>query len=482
VTFEEHLERDLSASVDWLRNQRWFGDKSRTLSTMTLDNVAIGDTPTGSLALAIVRCVFDEGEDTRYFVPVIGVDAEMQASERTTTSTRSTMRDALRDADVLAWFFESFRRGNVIDHSGTWRWQLLPGADVDLAPIDASDTRVMNVEQSNTSILFDHRVMAKVFRRLQPGINPDLEVTQYLTTVARYPHVPKLYGLFTLDVSDQHLTLGVLQQFVPNVGDGWSWLLGELRALTPDRAQDLVQQVGLLGMRTGELHVALGAPSEDVAFAPEILDDRSVEALKMRVQSELDETLASLRTLGNKPAAVLAKLEHDLGARISEASALAGTLSIRVHGDYHLGQVLRTLERDFAIIDFEGEPSRSIAERRQKFSPLKDVAGMLRSLDYATGTVGREIEHSGHRELLARWGDQARRAFLAEYSRAVEAGDKRLTPATSDAFDSGLHVLEIEKSLYEARYEMNNRPDWLDIPWSALLGLASDNKSTSSPT
>lgn len=482
MTLEEHLERDLTASADWLRSQRWFGDKSRQLSTVSVDQVAIVDITTEPLALALVRCKFAEGEDARYFVPVLRSSSESQPKDETAPATHSTMRDALRDPEVLAWFFESFRRERIIRDPGMWHWQLMPGSELDLATVDAFDTRAMKVEQSNTSILFDHRVMAKVFRRVQPGINPDLEVTQYLTSVSRFTHVPKLYGILTLDVAGERMTLGVLQQFVPNVGDGWSWLLGELRALTPDRTANLAEQVGLLGTRTGELHVALGAATEDPAFAPEILSDAHIDALQTRVHAELDETIGSLRMQGNKAANDLTKLEQSLRTRISESPALMDTLSIRVHGDYHLGQVLRTIEHDFAIIDFEGEPSRSIDERRQKSSPLKDVAGMLRSLDYATGAVGREIDDPGHRERLARWGEQARAVFLARYREAIKAGDKRLVPATGKGFDSALLVLEIEKSLYEARYEMNNRPDWLVIPWNALRGLADSDKRTASST
>ena len=472
MTFEQRLGSEMTESAAWLRNQRWFGDKARALTDVTIDVAAIAHLEAEHAALLIVRCAFADGEDARYFVPVAGLSHESVMNDASSPSAALTIRDALRDSSFLAWFFEGFRQERVGKDGGLWRWQLEPGAVRDLVTIDALDTRLMAVEQSNTSILYDHRIMAKVFRRVQTGINPDLEVTEYVTTVAGFAHVPKLYGVFSLGLENEELTLGVLQQFVGNVGDGWTWLLGELRQLTPDRASTLAKQIGLLGTRTGELHVALGASTENTAFTPEVMTLAQVEALQSRVAAELDETISALRTHGDKSDDELAHLDEKLRSRISEATALVGTLTIRVHGDYHLGQVLRTLEHDFAIIDFEGEPSRTIEQRRQKFSALRDVAGMLRSLDYATGAIGREINDASSRELVQQWGVDARTRFLSAYQRAIAAGDSRLVPQTSPEFDSVLHILEIEKSLYEARYELNNRPDWLVIPWNALNQLA----------
>lgn len=472
MTFEERLGNEMTESAAWLRSQRWFGDKARDLTNITIDVAAIAHLEAEHAALLIVRCSFAEGEDARYFVPVAGLSHEAALNDASSPSAALTIRDAMRDSSFLAWFFEGFRQERVGKDGGVWRWRIEPGAVRDLATIDALDTHIMAVEQSNTSILYDHRIMAKVFRRVQTGINPDLEVTEYVTTVAGFAHVPKLYGVFSLGLESEELTLGVLQQFVGNVGDGWTWLLGELRTLTPDRASKLAKQIGLLGTRTGELHVALGAATENVAFAPEVMTPAQVEVLQSRGAAELDETISALRMHGNKNDDELALLSKKLRSRISEATALIGTLTIRVHGDYHLGQVLRTLEEDFAIIDFEGEPSRTIEQRRQKYSPLRDVAGMLRSLDYATGAIGREINDASSRELVQQWGVDARQCFLEAYQQAISAGDSRLVPQSSREFDAALHILEIEKSLYEARYELNNRPDWLAIPWNALNQLA----------
>lgn len=470
MTFEQRLGSEMTESAAWLKSQRWYGDKARELKDVTIDVAAIAHLEAEHAALLIVRCAFTEGEDARYFVPVAGLTHEAVLDD-STPSAALTIRDALRDSSFLAWFFEGFRQERVGKDGGLWRWRLEPGAVRDLATIDELDTHLMSVEQSNTSILYDHRVMAKVFRRVQTGINPDLEVTEYVTMVAGFAHVPKLYGVFSLELENEELTLGVLQQFVGNVGDGWTWLLRELRNLTPDHASELAEQIGLLGTRTGELHVALGASAENAAFTPEVMTSVQVESLQSGVASELDETISSLRTHGNKNEDELAQLDEKLRSRISEATALIGTLTIRVHGDYHLGQVLRTLEHDFAIIDFEGEPSRSIEQRRQKFSPLRDVAGMLRSLDYAAGAIDREINDASYRKLVQQWGVEARKRFLAAYQQAIAAGDSRLVPQSSHEFDSALHILEIEKSLYEARYELNNRPDWLVIPWNALNQL-----------
>lgn len=470
MTFEQRLGSEMTESVAWLRNQRWYGDKARELTDVTIDVAAIAHLEAEHAALLIVRCVFAEGEDARYFVPVAGLTHEAVLDD-SSPSAALTIRDALRDSSFLSWFFDGFRQERVGRDSGIWRWKLEPGAVRDLATIDERDTHLMSVEQSNTSILYDHRVMAKVFRRVQTGINPDLEVTEYVTTVAGFAHVPKLYGVFSLELENEELTLGVLQQFVGNVGDGWTWLLSELRHLTPDNSSKLAEQIGLLGTRTGELHVALGASTENAAFTPEVMTSAEVESLQSRVAAELDETISSLRIHGRKNKDELVQLDEKLRSRISEATLLVGTLTIRIHGDYHLGQVLRTLEHDFAIIDFEGEPARTIEQRRQKFSALRDVAGMLRSLDYATGAIGREINDTSYRELIQQWGVDARKRFLAGYQQAIAKGDSRLVPQSPHDFSAALHILEIEKSLYEVRYELNNRPDWLVIPWNALNQL-----------
>ncbi|MGN6483879.1 MAG: hypothetical protein ACTHMX_05695, partial [Thermomicrobiales bacterium] len=328
------------------------------------------------------------------------------------------------------------------------------------------------VEQSNSSALFDNRVMLKVFRRLQPGINPDLEVTRYLTAEAGFAHVPALYGMMEAELGGESFVLGVLQEFVPNRGDCWGWFGKTLRALTTRTLDAAVDAVGLLGQRTAEMHVALARPTSDAAFAPEPVDQDYADETLRRVRTELDETGELLVSAGQDGRDVLDGLRE----RLASSDALVGTVRTRIHGDYHLGQVLRTLEDDYAIIDFEGEPSRSIVQRREKYPPLRDVAGMLRSLGYAAGSLRKEDPDAPLAALVDTWESRARQVYLDRYREVAEASGLALVPADDATFDAALHILEIEKSLYEARYEVNNRPDWLDIPMSALRHLATGDR------
>jgi maltose alpha-D-glucosyltransferase/alpha-amylase len=471
MILEERVGEALASSMSWLQAQRWFGDKSRTLVDVSTEVFASVQLRADQAALIVTRCTFESGPDSLYFVPLVGFQNESTEPDAQPGRGHS-VRDALTDSDFLAWLLAGFQDRRAATAAGTWTWSATHGSDRELALVDVYDSRVMEVEQSNTSILFDHRIMAKVFRRLQPGINPDLEVTRYLTETADFPHVPRVYGVFELERDGQTYVLGVLQQFVTNVGDGWGWLLKELRGLTKERRGALLDSVELLGQRTAELHVALGAETDVEAFRPDLMTSEQASSLGDRVAEELDQTMALLRARDARPVDDVRDLETQLRRRIAETEALVGTLQIRVHGDYHLGQVLRTVDHDFAIIDFEGEPSRSIAQRREKFSPLRDVAGMLRSLDYAVGASTKSLTNQEHVELIREWGMDARESYLRGYRAAITDGDARLVPGTDETFDAALHVLEIEKSLYEARYEMDNRPDWLSIPLGALVALA----------
>ena len=461
---EHEVVQVIERAERWMGAQRWFGDKSRALTGLGVEEFVDLDGDVGNAALAIVRCTFDSGDDARYYVPVSWHDG----------SDAPSIRDALSDKRFLGWFFSGFRENRTIDRGGQWRWSRHDGDGKVLDGIDVHHSRALDVEQSNSSALFDNRIMLKVFRRLQPGINPDLEVTRYLAESGGFSHVPALFGTMEGEFGDQRYVLAVLQAFVPNRGDCWGWFGSLLRGLTESDLETAVDAIGLLGQRTGEMHVALARPTDDPAFAPTVIDAGYAEQTLDRVRRELDETIAMVRQSASDAGDTDA-LEAGLRDRLASADALVGTLCIRIHGDYHLGQVLRTLDNDYAIIDFEGEPSRPIEQRREKFPPLRDVAGMLRSIGYAAGSIRLEQLDRHRLDLVGTWERQARDAYLARYRSVIDASGLPLGPGDAESFDSALHILEIEKSLYEARYELNNRPDWLEIPLSALRHLAGGN-------
>lgn len=459
----ERMQRAIESMMPWVASQRWFGDKSRALTGIRVERLAdLAGTFDGA-ALMVARCSFDTGDDALYFMPSVVVDVPDTATV--------SLSDALVDGTFLGWWFDGFREERSFECGGTWCWTRYDRDSRVLDTVDSGNVRVMTVEQSNSSALFDNRLMVKIFRRLQPGTNPDLEVTRYLTTVAGYRHVPALYGVTQGQFDDMTYDLAVVQAFVPNQGDCWSWLGGQLRELTIESMPALVETIGLLGQRTGELHVALARETDDPAFVPEVIDAPYAELTLQRVRDELDETagLLDARFPGDVS---IESMVAGLRAQLVTADAMIGLVRTRVHGDYHLGQVLRTQDDDYAIIDFEGEPLRAIEYRREKASPLRDVAGMLRSLGYAAGSMRKASVDEAQSRLLTEWEHAARAAFIDRYRTAIAQTPAPIAPADPTTFIAALGVLELEKALYEARYEINNRPDWLDIPLGGLRDLA----------
>lgn len=451
----DQLEQQFRQELDWLTSRRWFGDKARPVLDLRLrlvDAVEVGDQ---QLLLAIVQFVHEWGDPSTYFVPVLS--AEGSLSER----------DAIVHPDILRWFMDGFREARRVDGDATWKWRAigeqLPSADT----LADSEIRLITGEQSNSSVMFGDRAIAKLFRRLQAGINPDLEIGEHLMQTGEFSHAADLYGVIEVEFEDERIDIAALQQFVPNIDDGWSWLLKELAH--ERRRAALRDDVRLLGTRTGQLHRALSQDNGDAAFTPQPIGEDEAQTIIRRIIGEMESSVEGL-THHLQPDEI-ERLHKGLGLMMGDAWSMVGTVLIRVHGDYHLGQTLRTVDNDFTIIDFEGEPSRTMEERRLKLPALKDVAGMVRSLDYAGATLIQQTDDERERVALATWVKDASDAFVASYRTAVSDADLPLVPGDDEAFSSVLNLMIAEKALYELRYEMNNRPDWLWIPLDALLRL-----------
>jgi maltose alpha-D-glucosyltransferase/alpha-amylase len=371
--------------------------------------------------------------------------------------------------------------------------------------------RTGSAEQSNTSILFDSKLIMKLFRRLQPGENPDVEIGRFLTEVAHFPRIATFLGEITLSsAAGESTALAMLQELVNNEGDGWQWTLEELArfyesvatcpapkeegeaatfltagripAEAEERAWFYLGAAALLGKRTAEMHLALAIETENDAFravpltASDLRDDamridrqinRTLDALKLRMSSLKDETADDAATILSR------RIELFARAHAIKNDEPSGKV-IRIHGDYHLGQVLRS-KNDFVLLDFEGEPARSLAERRRKQCPLKDVAGMLRSFSYAAWSgldqyVQRHPDSQRALEPWLRlWQNAVSTAFLNAYRQAFEARPEVL-PEPAQA-QSLLNAYLLEKALYELLYELNNRPAWVRIPLAGILSL-----------
>ena len=387
-------------------------------------------------------------------------------------------------------------------------------------------SRVASAEQSNTSIVYGDRFILKIYRRLQAGENPDVEIGRYLSDVAQFKQIPPFYGEISIDSTGaEKTTVALLQGLVANEGDGWQWFLDRLSSwlesvadrpaaedsLTPtlrserrpvpealSGARALLEAAELLGRRTAEMHLALGGHGDLPAFALETMtreDLRSeAERIEAQVKSALEALKQKIATLDeptSEVAGLLLSRRPDLLARARSVAALAeGGERIRIHGDYHLGQTLRTAETradenaaasigDFVILDFEGEPARPIEERRRKQSPWKDAAGMMRSFSYVSFAAldrfvaARDGEmQAAERRNAAGWADlwqnYASALFLGAYRNTIGAAPGLLAGKESEEL---LKAYLLEKAAYELLYELNNRPAWLHIPMNGILTL-----------
>ena len=375
--------------------------------------------------------------------------------------------------------------------------------------------RRSSAEQSNTSILYGDRFILKLFRHQEPGLNPDAEIGRYLTEKTNFDRIPPFAGSIELESANgaEPTVLAMLQGLVANEGDGWKWTVEELdryfetcaplpfpESATADLRNPLdlseqpVSQVardhlgiyldaaGTLGHRTAEMHLALASPTDDPAFAPEPLTaedfqgvlvdlhqhaSRALDLLKERVAYLPDEVVEVAATVLSRRRRIL---DHFGALKLNGFQ----TQRIRIHGDYHLGQVLR-VKTDFVILDFEGEPARPLANRRAKQCPLKDVAGMLRSFGYATYSslinyTARHAEDVARLEPWAQlWERSAATAFLRAYRETAQGAG--FLPVESRDFRKLLDVFLLDKALYEVVYELNARPVWVRIPLMGLMSL-----------
>ncbi|HLU36830.1 MAG TPA: hypothetical protein VKZ61_13755 [Thermomicrobiales bacterium] len=457
MTPEENRANTLvQQAIGSITRQRWFGDKARAVTSAAVDiaeTVEVGDK---QVLLAVVRFSFEWGADALYFVP-LPIDGAPEA-------------DVLTSDAFLRWFVEGFAEERIIGKGASWRWREigdgLPGGGI----VDFSRARAISGEQSNTSIVFDGAYIGKMFRRVQPGLNPDLEIGEFLSSGNRYAHAPKLYGVVEVDHDEGPIAIAAMQEFVANRGDGWTWLLGQMRAAGAASLDALVEPVRLLARRTGELHLALASDPDDPSFAPEPFDSIDAQALIDRVRTEINESVEGL--VQHIPAEEVEAIHKRMGDLMGHAWSMVGTRKIRVHGDYHLGQTLRTMDDDFVLIDFEGEPSRTMEQRRMKMPALKDVAGMVRSLDYAAATVLQDEGDPDRRRQVADWLEAAVQGYIDEYRQTVAIAPVEIAPADDRLFNDVMDLMIAEKALYEVRYELNNRPAWLPIPLNALRRLA----------
>ena len=437
---------DLDALTEWVVAQRWFSAKSREVHVDVRTTVPLCSDPGVGLLIAEARTPAGTHE---LFQLVVGLDGDDLAL------------DVLEDPGRSAALADLLRGGGTAgdgDHTVSFAW-----AEGAPALGDPPVVRPLKAEQSNSSVVIDESVILKVFRHLEPGENPELEMLEFLSTHG-FDGAPALAGSYSLHGDLIDATLGVAQEFLVGAVDGWELAQDELASGRTDR---LTPRLVELGEVVGRMHSALGSDASDPDFAPEEATDEALPIFMATVDEEIEQVFSKLPE--HEVFAPILGRGDDLRDRLRRM-AQGGSVGrlIRPHGDLHLGQTMLDDTR-WTILDFEGEPSRPLRERRRKRSPLRDVAGMLRSFAYAASAA----ERAGA-TLPDGWEADARRSFLDGYHSTVEPS---LLPAGEAASAQVLAIFELEKAVYELRYEIDNRPDWAAIPVAGIARLLEESPS-----
>jgi maltose alpha-D-glucosyltransferase/alpha-amylase len=495
----------------WVARRRWFRAKSDLEVEGRLIDILSTPGHKGQ-ALIIYEAEFVETSAQRYFVPVALVSgADLEGVEHHQAQavivyveglgTRSAVVDSVATAQGAEWLLSLFQSPIGARGAGGTLGSVHPNLKAMLkAGIPAAKPAVF--EQTNSTILFGEQLLLKVYRQMELGTNSELAIGEFLAKGSQAAPVPDVLGSLRVrpEGSQEDAALALIQRFVPNEGTAWDFVRirshPELFAPEP-RPQGLVARAKLepeqlawdligsflssakkLGQRTGEVHVALARKNSPAEFAPESFSLMVQQSIFQWTRASLTRTFAALRTrLKQLPPAVAEETAEMLKREAEIESILQGITKvelggqrIRCHGDLHLGQVLHTGD-DFVLIDFEGEPDRSLSERSHKRCPLRDVTGMLRSFNYATESAlrsGRYRERDT--EKLKPWARYFEEQVSAQYLRGYfdETLGHALLPEDDEQLELLLRFFTIEKAIYEVGYEMNNRPQWLPIPLAGL--------------
>ena len=527
------LETD--ALPGFLARQRWFAGKARAIQAVRIVDGGSPGSSLPALRFCFLDVEFSSGRSETYFVP-LGVKTSLEAAELGESKSARIVGevapgilvyDALGDSEVGQMLLNSIGGNQAIrtDHGSiqadsTAAFERVRGPETDKLAVKAG-----NFEQSNSAIVYGDRLILKIFRRLEPGVNPDFEIGKFFAEKTKFNRVPTTAGsLIYQPNGGEPMMVGMLQGLVANEGTGWDHALTVLKTFYEtlnaaeidrmaatrcprtvrdqiqwepgDEVRDLVgpylDDAATLGRRTAEMHLALAGDKADPAFRPEPLNADDLHHLSAEIHQTAETVRTALRAgLRALPAAnqadaqtLLDGLPDLLGQVDAIAEQKINATKIRCHGDYHLGQVLRTGD-DYILLDFEGEPAKTLVERLARQSAMKDVAGMIRSFDYAAFAAlfaHAQVHPERFKQLapVARfWGLWVASAFVREYLATV--GDAGFIPKEAPALGKLLEVQLLDKALYELLYELNNRPDWVRIPLQGINALhASDRSPTSS--
>jgi maltose alpha-D-glucosyltransferase/alpha-amylase len=520
-----------------LPQSRWFGAKTRSIGSIVVRDWTQLPTTGAPAFLVLLNVRYSDGGEESYSVPLSlarGRGAEKLVKNRpqvvlsrlTTPRGPAVLHDALADESACQSLLAAISENAVFQtQHGEIRAFRLAGFDQARGPVEEALPAVPGAAESNSSVRFGERLILKFFRRLERGANVGFEMSRYLAEQAGFDRIPPLVGAVEYATPDGEITtLAMLQGLVANQGDGWESALDELgrylercaaetapppegeaaglsllQLARVEPSEEVRNAVGLsldraavLGQRTAQMHLALARDTPDPAFAPEPMtaaDWASLQQGMAALAGQALDLLAQVRpslpadaagladaALARRPS-LLTSFDHLSGIR-------SPMVKTRVHGDYHLGQVL-TVKNDYYFLDFEGEPGRTREERRQKLSPLKNVAGMLRSFSYAAHSgflqfaERRAVAHDVLKPWVEYWEAWSCAAFLRDYLET--AGKASFLPQDSAEMEQALNSFLLEKACYELLYELNNRPAWVRIPLAGIAALLVGDRSALRP-
>lgn len=481
----------------YIKTCRWFAGKARRIAAVCIDHILTVKAPagTGVFYLLIVKSKYRTGKLEQYLLPIAlllpdhpeAQNPKCNIANVVIDNTEMILADAIYDDTFRkALFHFLFNNAKIKQTNGTIHFER--GKAFNENDFSENiDSRVLNADQSNSSLIFGEKYFLKIYRKLFRETNPDVEVVSFLTQKAGYTHIPAFAGTFYWKKAySAPITFGMMQEKVESIKDAWSltgdylneYIYGVVVG-NIEVKQVVLDQVALLAKRTAEMHIALGSDPGDHAFAPESFNDEYRDwlsshfdvLLKRRLQLAKDNYPA----LDDKGKVLADYFQQQAGnirkffARIK--SEPVTSLRTRIHGDYHLGQVLYD-GSDYIILDFEGEPESSISNRKIKHSPLKDVAGMLRSFHYAVSaklyfsSETKDMNDEVIEQAAQHWYNVVSTHYLQHYFETMQAGNLIAAEKSEQAFLLEMHLLE--KAIYELGYEFNGRPAWVKIPLKGI--------------
>jgi maltose alpha-D-glucosyltransferase/alpha-amylase len=482
-------ELNQQAFVDFLSQQRWFAGKSRAIERLKPHAVAPIELASSRAVVVLLEVVYADGGTELYFVPLVVTSgavadelassspdlvlARLQSHIGTTVLHDGLMADAF--CRKLLSAIEQQTEITVSDGVLRGTRTTLFNTQHSIEPIQTAGH-----DQSNSAVVFGNQWFLKIFRKVEPGINPDYEIARYLTEQTSFSRLPRVAGAieFQPRTNGPALTLATLLELVPNEGNAWQAMLSAAKMALDQPTPQAASGAELLGRRTAEMHLALAQPTSDLAFSPEPISPADGQALVKRLRDGAVKVFEAFKKSSQASGSSVRRLLTVGPQMVDRFAALLNTdlhaLKTRIHGDYHLGQVL-CQGSDFVILDFEGEPARSLAERRAKDSPLRDVAGMLRSFDYAAHAAlfersASDQANGDYRQRARAWQQATSAAYLRGYFGVAEGAS--FLPPDDVARRALLDFFVAEKGLYEVMYELNNRPTWLPIPLAGVLAIA----------